>query len=153
MVSEQTLEPYKRQKNPKTLEFWNILRFFFAVIFLACHGGRYGQGCNNICGHCINQTVCNHIDGTCLSGCDPGYQGILCKLSNYDRHLLFWHSSFVLNLLTRLHFGIIYTKASFIPRLLSKSYSTHLTWYKWIEIKIQQVKYFIEECSKLIHAE
>eukprot|EP00105_Crassostrea_gigas_P000907 XP_011412871.1 PREDICTED: receptor-type tyrosine-protein phosphatase C-like [Crassostrea gigas] len=34
--------------------------------------------CSEQCGHC-SENVCDHISGTCLSGCTAGYQGNLCK--------------------------------------------------------------------------
>lgn len=66
-----------------------LFLFYPKLFFLACDVRRYGQGCNNVCGKCLNQSVCNHIDGNCLYGCDPGFQGVLCKLGKCDLHLLF----------------------------------------------------------------
>lgn len=40
----------------------------------------YGPGCIETCGHCRDVNKCSNIDGTCLTGCDAGYRGNLCKL-------------------------------------------------------------------------
>lgn len=47
-----------------------------------CNEGKFGLNCNLPCGHCLNNVVeCHYIDGTCLNGCDSGYQGSNCKQS------------------------------------------------------------------------
>lgn len=35
--------------------------------------------CKERCGHCREFDQCFHINGTCLTGCDAGYQGEYCK--------------------------------------------------------------------------
>nr|XP_022311487.1 receptor-type tyrosine-protein phosphatase mu-like isoform X2 [Crassostrea virginica] len=40
----------------------------------ACIYGRYGLKCSLKCGHCIDSTNCNHVNGTCTQGCAPGWQ-------------------------------------------------------------------------------
>lgn len=44
----------------------------------ACEEGMYGVNCSTPCGHCLDSDQCHHINGTCISGCDSGYQGIKC---------------------------------------------------------------------------
>ena len=39
----------------------------------------FGQGCMESCGHCVALKQCHHVNGSCLNGCDRGYQGIKCK--------------------------------------------------------------------------
>uniref|UniRef100_A0A8W8P3B7 Scavenger receptor class F member 2 n=1 Tax=Magallana gigas TaxID=29159 RepID=A0A8W8P3B7_MAGGI len=46
---------------------------------LACDKGSYGSQCKEICGHCRDTDQCSNINGTCLTGCDAGYQGNLCR--------------------------------------------------------------------------
>ena len=58
------------------------------IHLLACNQGTYGRDCNKTCGHCLQQTDCHHINGTCLTGCKPGYFGELCKERKFYRHLL-----------------------------------------------------------------
>ncbi|XP_078327321.1 uncharacterized protein LOC111115469 [Crassostrea virginica] len=50
----------------------------------ACRSGKYGKNCNNSCGFCSDQNDCSHVNGTCLSGCDLGYTGALCKTECSD---------------------------------------------------------------------
>lgn len=44
-------------------------------VFLSqeCGKGTWGSGCVSHCDSCINST-CNNTDGTCLTGCRPGYK-------------------------------------------------------------------------------
>ncbi|GFO17529.1 receptor-type tyrosine-protein phosphatase kappa [Plakobranchus ocellatus] len=46
-----------------------------------CPIGKYGPGCSQTCSNtCKGEgNPCHHIDGGCLQGCDPGYQGNQCK--------------------------------------------------------------------------
>lgn len=44
-----------------------------------CSKGSYGMNCNESCGSCSNVSHCSHVDGTCQSGCSPGYRHNLCK--------------------------------------------------------------------------
>ena len=41
----------------------------------------YGHICNNTCGNCLNVNECFHTNGTCITGCDPGYTADLCETS------------------------------------------------------------------------
>lgn len=44
-----------------------------------CDRGFYGKSCKEICGNCHKINQCFYTNGTCLTGCDDGYQGYLCK--------------------------------------------------------------------------
>lgn len=55
---------------------------FLPIVFLACDQGKYGYRCNDTCGYCGDQDKCNHINGSCLTGCDIGYYGDFCKTGN-----------------------------------------------------------------------
>uniref|UniRef100_A0A8W8P1H2 Scavenger receptor class F member 2 n=1 Tax=Magallana gigas TaxID=29159 RepID=A0A8W8P1H2_MAGGI len=46
---------------------------------IKCNGGKFGENCENDCGHCLHKEQCHYIDGTCSNGCNDGYQGIQCK--------------------------------------------------------------------------
>lgn len=56
-----------------------ILRTY--IYFLDCNIGSYGIDCEDSCGLCRDVNQCSHINGTCLTGCDAGYQGTMCKRS------------------------------------------------------------------------
>lgn len=43
-----------------------------------CDGNKYGPRCSLNCGACINNKQCNHINGSCLEGCSPGFYGQKC---------------------------------------------------------------------------
>ena len=51
---------------------------------LACLSGFYGQDCAQVCGNCAGDQPCNAIDGTCLTGCMPGWTGGTCSEGKYD---------------------------------------------------------------------
>ena len=57
-----------------------INNFFFKE----CAKGYYGNGCSEVCGHCVDQNGCHHINGSCLNGCKEGYMGDLCKTGMYE---------------------------------------------------------------------
>lgn len=42
----------------------------------------YGENCSISCGHCLTREQCHHINGTCMNGCDSGYQGSSCTEGN-----------------------------------------------------------------------
>lgn len=50
-------------------------------VTVACEGETYGAGCKETCGHCHDVNQCSKINGTCLTGCDAGFEGDLCKTS------------------------------------------------------------------------
>lgn len=43
----------------------------------------YGENCGEECGNCLHSVQCNHINGTCMDGCDSGFQGSKCTEGNY----------------------------------------------------------------------
>lgn len=49
------------------------------IYITVCNEGTYGSDCNYTCGQCHAKEDCHHVNGTCLLGCEPGYQGDLCK--------------------------------------------------------------------------
>ena len=51
---------------------------FLKKCVLECESGKFGMNCNENCGHCSNAS-CNHVNGTCVSGCTPGYHGSFCQ--------------------------------------------------------------------------
>jgi hypothetical protein len=57
------------------------------VLFLECDGKKYGAGCQDNCGDCLDYKQCHHINGSCLDGCDIGYVGDFCKTGKYLIHI------------------------------------------------------------------
>nr|XP_034319395.1 uncharacterized protein LOC105348579 isoform X7 [Crassostrea gigas] len=51
---------------------------------LECDKGWFGDGCQRQCGHCINTTQCDHVNGTCSQGCEVGYEGQTCDQECQD---------------------------------------------------------------------
>lgn len=41
--------------------------------------GSYGTACNETCGHCRRVSQCSNVNGKCLTGCEAGFEGDLCK--------------------------------------------------------------------------
>ena len=51
----------------------------------ACANQTYGENCSQSCSpHCGQDKACNNIDGSCISGCDVGYQGKKCDAGEED---------------------------------------------------------------------
>ena len=47
------------------------------MIFILA-GCNYGPGCPTPCGNCNAGSACDEMDGTCLNGCEEGFEGPLC---------------------------------------------------------------------------
>lgn len=54
---------------------------------LECNQGKYGYNCTEHCGHCYNSS-CNPVNGSCLTGCKPGYYGNLCQQGKRPHYTL-----------------------------------------------------------------
>lgn len=50
-----------------------------------CDVGMYGDNCSRPCGHCLESVKCHHINGTCINGCDSGYQGSHCTEGEHSK--------------------------------------------------------------------
>ena len=60
-----------------------VLDVVLHLFLIACDDGTYGQECKGICGNCLEGNFCSHTNGTCLTGCETGYFGDLCKTGKY----------------------------------------------------------------------
>lgn len=62
-----------------------MVRFLssFDILVLECTNGKYGEHCQNDCGHCRYVSQCNHVNGTCVNGCKSGYKQPTCTQSTY----------------------------------------------------------------------
>ena len=69
-----------------------LLKHVFQIYFYiyACENLTYGLDCREICGNCLNLKQCNHINGSCMEGCDPGFQGEKCVRGAFN-NLVFLH--------------------------------------------------------------
>ena len=45
------------------------------LIFTECKDKKYGLNCSTMCGNCRDLRQCHYINGSCLNGCSPGFQG------------------------------------------------------------------------------
>ncbi|XP_061194994.1 multiple epidermal growth factor-like domains protein 10 [Saccostrea echinata] len=43
-----------------------------------CDGNEYGDSCNETCRKCMDSEPCHHVNGSCVNGCESGYQGNKC---------------------------------------------------------------------------
>ena len=77
------------------------------LLHVACDNGTYGLNCDFHCGACLNSEQCHHMNGACLNGCDPGFQGGLCKESK----LLIIHVHLIFILLCCHVRGVSYSNA------------------------------------------
>ena len=66
---------------------WNVNPYFFCIYDKkVCQEGQYGQRCSFRCGNCLDEEPCHHINGTCVSGCSPGWKGEMCDQSEFLNH-------------------------------------------------------------------
>lgn len=42
----------------------------------------YGANCAKDCGSCLRSEQCDHINGTCIYGCEKGFHGPECIEGN-----------------------------------------------------------------------
>lgn len=63
-------------------------------IFASC--SKFEDGCHRDCGHCRNMSLCHHVNGACLNGCEPGYKQYECK----QRMLKYPYISLILTCIT-----------------------------------------------------
>lgn len=54
---------------------------------IACSNGTFGEGCKLTCGHCYGNSACDHVNGSCVSGCASGWTGTVCNKSERIRIL------------------------------------------------------------------
>lgn len=51
--------------------------------FAECQDNKYGAGCSEDCGHCLNGEQCDHVNGTRRNGCEAGFRKTRCKRGWY----------------------------------------------------------------------
>lgn len=56
----------------------------YKQILTDCREGSYGYNCNESCGYCRNNSFCLQINGTCVTGCEAGFMGKVCKTRTYE---------------------------------------------------------------------
>lgn len=71
-------EPCKNQQ-----QIAHMLLCMFFLLALACPVGSYGVGCSTTCRNCRDVDKCHFTNGTCLTGCIPGYMGDICDTREY----------------------------------------------------------------------
>jgi hypothetical protein len=53
----------------------------FILSLIECMLGKFGQGCEENCPLNCYDNECDYINGNCVEGCKPGFQGNKCKES------------------------------------------------------------------------
>lgn len=54
---------------------------WLTFVYVVCSPGHFGLHCKEICsGHCINNELCDHVNGLCTRGCMDGYIGGHCNI-------------------------------------------------------------------------
>lgn len=71
-----TLEKYKMGKT--TFNARKPCNNLLIIISAECEAGKFGQNCRESCGNCVQNGACHHVNGSCLNGCDAGYEGTNC---------------------------------------------------------------------------
>ena len=56
--------------------------------FLACDGNTWGDNCQRQCSCQDVHETCNHVDGSCQSGCRTGYEGTGCNVGEWTIWIL-----------------------------------------------------------------
>lgn len=53
---------------------------FFLFWILECDLNMFGKNCRSNCGYCVNNEMCNYIDGKCINGCVNGFYWLKCNI-------------------------------------------------------------------------
>ena len=58
------------------------------IIYIGCEDGSYGTNCQDQCGQCKTNTICDRYNGTCHDGCqiwwtDTKCNTYICMYNNY----------------------------------------------------------------------
>lgn len=93
-----------------------------AINISECDDFRFGKNCGRQCGHCYNNSSCHHINGTCVDGCDRGYQGTECMQRKHRLCLYYFN---VQTLTTKFH-GRVIILLRYKRNLLYPSSSQHI---------------------------
>lgn len=117
-----------------SLGMFKIYHDIFAVV-TECTGLMYGQNCNISCGHCIKSDECHHINGTCMNGCNIGYQGLHCTEGKTSEHNVSNTTVIFITTNTKINF---YFQAAYIFNFLK---FVLLYFNKWHERNTIIVKY------------
>ena len=81
---------------------WMLILFWVLMVGYSteCDGNTFGQDCADACGKCVNGEQCHYINGTCLNGCDRGFQGLEC---NQGKTFSFLADYYIGNLSFHIH--------------------------------------------------
>lgn len=72
--------------------FFEWMLLFLTIV--ECNSGTYGENCTYQCGECINDMICDHVNGKCSEGCKPGWKTTdtchECMYMNWITYLYVW---------------------------------------------------------------
>jgi hypothetical protein len=58
------------------------INYSLFYIILECTNLTYGYLCDTSCGHCKSRDLCDRVNGSCLSGCENGWEGDKCDIGS-----------------------------------------------------------------------
>lgn len=90
-------ENWERKLQTKQTCFFEWMLLFLKIV--ECDSGTYGENCSYQCGECINDMICDHVNGKCSDGCKTGWQTTdtchECMYMNWITYLyVLWISMF-----------------------------------------------------------
>ncbi|XP_060561818.1 multiple epidermal growth factor-like domains protein 11 [Ruditapes philippinarum] len=73
-------EPVPKKANYDIFEniFCNVNKHN-SLYLIGCSIGKFGAECLKNCPSNCKNKYCNHVNGACIGGCKPGYQGYQCQ--------------------------------------------------------------------------
>ena len=82
-----SFEPLNISKNTVSKNRFYRLSFSvfdFHSIYVECDNNTFGVNCTGVCENCLGKEQCHYINGSCLNGCDAGFNGLKCDQGNYE---------------------------------------------------------------------
>lgn len=59
------------------------------IFFSECEDRFYNSNCSAECGKCLNDEICNKMNGHCVKGCQPYFKFPLCQGCSVRIYLLY----------------------------------------------------------------
>ena len=77
-----------------------------------CQKNKYGLNCSKTCGNCRESSQCHHINGSCLNGCDPGFQGEKCNMGKFCS-IKMLNNNFGIGIITLAFYHFMFVECDF----------------------------------------
>lgn len=76
-----SINAFRNNANIMGLKLFLLANIWYII---ECDPGFYGIKCSDVCSeHCADPMSCDHVNGSCMTGCQDGFLGSKCTESKY----------------------------------------------------------------------